>query len=100
MSSIKVLKKIDKLIEKFATPEYPDDLETIREWRNKVNMAILKKDLLQHEAVKMIIDYAKEEIEDIVFLLQTADSQKLPDNLRDKLLYRKSMWRWFIGIFK
>ena len=100
MSSTQTLEKIDKLLQKFQDPSFPEDLETIREWRNKVNMAILKKDLLQHEAVKMIIDYAKEEMEDIIFLLQTTDSQKLPDDLRDKLLYRKSMWRWFVGIFK
>ena len=98
--SIKTLEKIDKLIEKFADPAFPEDLETIREWRDKVNMAILKKDLLKHEAIQMIIDYAKEELEDISFLLQTASSDKLPDNQRDKLLYRKAMWRWFVGIFK
>lgn len=95
----KVLEKIEKLESRLADPEYPEDLIKVQEWRDSVNKIILKEDLLKHEIIQEIINHAKEEIERISAKLQTSFSSELPDDERDKLLYQKSMWKWFGGMF-
>ncbi|MFH1290924.1 MAG: hypothetical protein ABIH92_05990 [Nanoarchaeota archaeon] len=95
----KVLDKIDKLLAKFADPEYPEDKAKILEWQDKVQRAMIVKDLSEHEGIIMIVDKLKEDLKDIRFLLNTAKSEKLSESARDRLIDKKLLYVWFLGLF-
>ena len=94
-----ILKKIDVLIDKFSDPAYPDDILEIKEWHKAVQTAMLKKDLRKHEGVQMLVEKLREDVIEIGVVLGAADSTKLPDRQRDRLLDRKELYLWFLGFF-
>lgn len=99
-NSQELLQRIDELKKKFADPAYPEDVETIKSWREKLIRAMLMDDLSKHEGIKMILKKYKEEIDEINELLLSADSTKLNDKERDRLLDKRYMYEDFVGLLE
>jgi hypothetical protein len=94
-----ILQDLDNLIQKFEDPAYPDDKEKLKGWRDDLNRAMLMDDLRKHDGIKMIIEKYRQELIDIDTILREADSEKLPDKKRDRLLDRKELYLEFLGLF-
>jgi len=99
MNPEETLKDLDDLIRRFDDPAYPDDKEKLKSWKESLNQAMLMDDLAKHDAIKMIIEKYRQELIDINTVLQEADSEKLPDKKRDRLLDRKELYLEFLGLF-
>lgn len=99
MKDQQLLKKLDNLLSKYTDPTYSDDPESIRGWRKELQRAMIKKDLKKHEGILLIIEKLRVDLVEMDILLKTQSSEKLPDIKRDRLLDRKDLYIWFLGLF-
>jgi hypothetical protein len=94
-----LLEKLDQLRQKFDSPAYKDDPDTINAWDKEAKRAMLVGDLKSHEGIKMIVDKLANDIAEINVLLSTARSDKFSDATRDRVLDKKELYLWFLGLF-
>ena len=94
-----LLDRIDSLLRQFSNPAFPDDVETMRNWKSQVYRAMINDNLKEHEGIKMIIDFIIKKIESIDLILLNAYSDKCSDLLRDRLLDKKEMYTDFLELF-
>lgn len=93
-----LLGKIEKLFAKFQNPEFPSDKEEIRGWRETIKNAILLDGIKDHEGIKMLTKELTEQIILINDVLLEADTDKLPDVKRGRLLDRKSIYKELLSV--
>ena len=91
-----LLGKLDQLEEKFADPAYPQDLETIAEWRSSVKRAMITENLKEHEGIKMIVKVITDDLEEIKFVL--LNKAGLTETSRDIILTKKKMYEYFLSL--
>lgn len=99
MNPEEVLRKIDELDEKFANPAFPEDKDSIKALRKRVEDAILYKSLKEHEGIKEILKYLRGEIVQINEALLNNRPETLPDKTRETLFDKKDLFIWFISLF-
>ena|ERR1044072_873206 len=93
------LKNIDQLKEKFAQAGVREYDDTFRQWETEYKRAFIQADLANHDAIKMLIEKVTTDIEQMDYLLKTADSTKLPDKERDRVIDRKKIYQDFLSFF-
>jgi hypothetical protein len=96
VSNNNLLQDIDKLKQKFSDPAYPEDLETISQWEKSIKRAMIKDSMHENEALKEVVRYAREALEQIDFVLLNADG--LTKEERDVILLKKKMHRWYLQL--
>jgi hypothetical protein len=93
-----LLNKIERLLAKFQDPEFLSDKEEIRGWREKIANAILIDGIKDHEGIKMLTRELSEQIVMINDILLEADSKKINDIQRDRMLDRKSIYKELLSM--
>ncbi len=91
--------RIDALLKKFVNPAFPEDIEEINKWKEEAKRAMLAKDIKNHEGIKLIVKRFASDVEGINLLLLNANSEKLSDKERDRLLDKKFLYIEFLSIF-
>lgn len=99
MKDQQLLKTLEDLSAKFNDPAYEGDAEQLKSWRKQLGRAMLSKDLKKHEGILMILEKLSKDVMDIDILLMTQSSEKLSDIKRDRLLDKKDLYYWFLGLF-
>lgn len=94
-----ILAKADDLVAKFTDPADPADLERFKSLRDRIGDLLLVDGVKDHEGIKILIDFAVDELKMINKRLQTENSTVLADKHRDRLFDRKNLWRWFLDFF-
>lgn len=61
---------------------------------------MLVDSLKEHEGILMLTEKLKNDLGEMDEVLKTADSEKLPDKKRDRILDRKELYWWFISFFQ
>lgn len=93
------LTRIQQLKARFTDPAFKQDAEQIQQWERDLKNLIAREKLLENESLIIIIKKLAQEISDMKELLNTADSNQLPDKDRDRVLDRKNLYLQFIALF-
>lgn len=92
------LAQLDQLKKKFAGA-HPEDTAAIDQWEKDLHRDLITKDLADHESMQRLLAGLERDIADMDTLLLNADSARLPDAQRDRVLDRKSLYAHFTGFF-
>ena len=92
-------KRIDNIIAKLNDGAFEEDIAEANAWKETARRAFLTKGVKSHEGIKMIIDRFISELENINLVLLNANSSKISDRERDRLLDKKELYKDFLSIF-
>src|SRR3990167_2805151 len=90
--------KTERLLEKFHGGRQ-DFISQISEWRNEYRKAIIVANLQDHAVIKSFASKLFDEIEGMNYRLQNEKSDKLPQEERDRLLDKRSLYEEFVYLF-
>lgn len=83
----------------FRNPQYPEDLEQIKGWREKVSNLLLADSIKDHEGIKMIREYFVDLIRSLDARLLSERSDVLPNEKRDAIFEVRDIVYWFLSLF-
>lgn len=99
MKHQQLLNKIEGLVAKFTDPAFEGDNDQLKSWRSTVQRAMIQDDLKKHEGVQLIIEQLTKDLGEMDLILKTMKSDKLSEAQRDRIIDRKELYLWFIGLF-
>lgn len=94
-----IIDRINNLAQKFGSTSYFNEQAIFKQWNNEATRALLINDLAKHDGMAGLIKGLAKEVEEIDELLVNADSKRLPDAQRDRLIDMKRMYQHFLAYF-
>lgn len=80
-----------------------DDRETLTQWERLIRRAMLVKNLYEHDAVKIILQFAQSKVDAIDEALRSQKAEDLANSQglwkRAKMEASKEAFQWFVTIF-
>jgi hypothetical protein len=96
--SDRIERKLAALRDKYANPAGHEVTEYVESLEKAYHSAAIRDHLASHEAMKPVRAQLARDIGDMGQLLLSADSKTLPDSERDRVLDRKKLYEWFLGL--
>lgn len=94
-----LVQDLDRLIAKFNDPQYPADLDNLKEAQDTIARSIFLKEFRENPHLKGVLKLITDDLGEMELALLNSESDKLPEVVRNSFVRMRKFYSRFVKFF-